>query len=157
MSIIVVTSEVNIFFFLIVFGGTEVLIILHFPLPPLRGQPTVKCHPRWQPISGLAVHCRLVRLLDSNPGLEFYNLVSLPMSHHCSQMSNHCSQWATTAPNEPPLLPDEPPLLPSEHVLRGQELNFICCKYIFSYILGFLKNILFYDEILVAYTSVCNM
>ncbi len=55
-----------------------------FPLPPLRGQPTVKCHPRWQPISGLAVHCRLGRLLDSNPGLQFYNLVSLPMSQHCS-------------------------------------------------------------------------
>jgi hypothetical protein len=72
------------FFFLIVFGGTEVPIILHFPLLPLRGQPTVKCHPRWQPISGLAVHCRLGRLLDSNPGLQFYNLVSLPMSHHCS-------------------------------------------------------------------------
>ncbi len=31
-----------------------------------------------------AVHCRLRRLLDSNPGLQFYNLVSLPMSHHCS-------------------------------------------------------------------------
>ncbi len=31
-----------------------------------------------------AVHCRLGRLLDLNPGLEFCNLVSLPMSHHCS-------------------------------------------------------------------------
>jgi hypothetical protein len=48
-----------------------------------------------------AVHCRLGRLLDSNPGLQFYNLVSLPMSHHCSH-------------NEPPLLPHEPPLLPQE-------------------------------------------
>jgi hypothetical protein len=28
-----------------------------------------------------AVHCRLGRLLDSNPGLQFYDLVSLPMSH----------------------------------------------------------------------------
>ncbi len=25
---------------------------LYFPLPPLRGQPTTKCHPIWQPISG---------------------------------------------------------------------------------------------------------
>ncbi len=25
---------------------------LHFPLPSLRGQPTAKCQPRWQPISG---------------------------------------------------------------------------------------------------------
>ncbi len=93
-----------IFFSLIVYGGTEVPIIVHFPLPPLRGQPTVKCHPRWQLISGLAVHCRLGRLLDSNPGLQFYNLVSLPMSHYCS-LSHHCSRWATTAPYEPPLLP----------------------------------------------------
>jgi hypothetical protein len=38
-----------------------------------------------------AVHCRLGRLLDSNPGLQFYYLVSLPMSHHCSH------QWSTTA------------------------------------------------------------
>jgi hypothetical protein len=54
-------------------------------LPPLRGQPTGKCYPRWQPIQGLAIHCRLGRLLDSNPGLQYHNLVSLPMSHHCSQ------------------------------------------------------------------------
>jgi hypothetical protein len=86
------------FFFLIVFGGTEVPIIFNFPLPPLRGQPTVKSHPRWQPISGLAVHCRLGRLLDSNPGLQFYNLVSLPMSHHCSQQPP-LLPTATTAPN----------------------------------------------------------
>ncbi len=25
---------------------------LYFPLPPLRGQPTAKCHPIWQPFSG---------------------------------------------------------------------------------------------------------
>ncbi len=25
---------------------------LYFPLPPLRGQPTANCHPRWKPISG---------------------------------------------------------------------------------------------------------
>ncbi len=31
-----------------------------------------------------AVHYRLGRLLDSNPGLQFYNLMLLPMSHHCS-------------------------------------------------------------------------
>jgi hypothetical protein len=31
-----------------------------------------------------AVYCRLGRLLYSNPGLQFHNLVSLPMSHHCS-------------------------------------------------------------------------
>jgi hypothetical protein len=109
-------------FFSIVFAGTEVSPYwLYSPLPPLRGQPTGKCHPRWQPILGLAVHCRLGRVLDLNPGLQFRNLVSLPMSHHCSPnepplpppMSHHCS------PNEPPLpppmshhcSPNEPPLL----------------------------------------------
>ncbi len=42
-----------------------------------------------------AVHRRLGRLLDSNPGLQFYNLVSLPMSHHCSQRAvvAHWEQW----------------------------------------------------------------
>ncbi len=43
-------SLIYIFFSLIVFGGTEVPIVYIFPLPPLRGQPTAKCHPRWQPI-----------------------------------------------------------------------------------------------------------
>ncbi len=32
----------------------------------------------------LAVHCRLGRLPDSNSGLQFHNLVSLPISYHCS-------------------------------------------------------------------------
>ncbi len=50
----------------------------------------------------------LGRLLDSNPGLLFHNLVLLPMRHHCSRR-------ATTAPHEPPLLPGEPPLLPMSH------------------------------------------
>ncbi len=52
--------------------------------------------------SQMAAHLRtgsplwLGRLLDSdlNPGLQFYNLVSQPMSHHCSQ-------GATTAPKCP--------------------------------------------------------
>jgi hypothetical protein len=36
-------------FFFVVFGGPKALLF-HSPLPPLRGQPTVKYHPRWQPI-----------------------------------------------------------------------------------------------------------
>ncbi len=62
---------------------------IYSPLPLLRGQPSAKCHPKWQPILGLAVLCRLGRLLDSNPGLQLHNLVSLPMSHHCSRGSMH--------------------------------------------------------------------
>jgi hypothetical protein len=40
--------------------------------------------------SQMAAHLRTGRLLDLNPGLQFHNLVSLPMSNHCSLMSNHC-------------------------------------------------------------------
>jgi hypothetical protein len=36
------------FFFLIVFGGIEALIVFIL-LSPHREQPTVKYHPRWQP------------------------------------------------------------------------------------------------------------
>ncbi len=93
----------HIFFFLIVFSGTEVpFIYILLCRPSEDSPPTAKCHPRWQPISGLAVHCRLGRLLDVNPEPQFHNLVSLPMSHHCSlPIDHHCSlihQWATTAP-----------------------------------------------------------
>ncbi len=74
----------NSFFFPNCFWWTEAPFCIYSPLPPLRGQATVEYHPRWQPIQGLAVHCRLGRLPDSNPGLQVYSLVSLPMSHHCS-------------------------------------------------------------------------
>jgi hypothetical protein len=40
----------------------------------------VDYHPRWQSIQGLAVHCMLGRLLESNLGLQVYSLVSLPLS-----------------------------------------------------------------------------
>ncbi len=73
------------FFFLNYFWWNISPYCIYSPLPPLRGQPSAKCHPRWQPILGLAVRCRLGRLLDSNAGLQLHNLVSLPMSHHCSQ------------------------------------------------------------------------
>jgi hypothetical protein len=37
------------FFFLYIFMG----FCVYVPLPPLRGQHTVLCHPRWLPTSGL--------------------------------------------------------------------------------------------------------
>jgi hypothetical protein len=76
-------------FFLIDFCEPEASFLHLFSstLPLLRGQPTVEYHPRWQPIQGLAIHCRLGKLPDSNPGLQVYSLVSLPMSHHCSQLN----------------------------------------------------------------------
>jgi hypothetical protein len=57
------------FFFPNFFWWNRSLYCLYPPLPPLRGQATAKCQPRWLPISGLVVHCRLGKLLDSNPGL----------------------------------------------------------------------------------------
>ncbi len=66
------------------------LFCIYSPLPPLRGQPKVEYNPRFQPIEGLAVLCRLGRLLDSNPGLQVYSLVSLQMSHHCSLRTIIC-------------------------------------------------------------------
>jgi hypothetical protein len=85
-------TRLMIFFSLIVFGGTEVPIVYIFPLPPLRGQPATKSHPRWQPISGQ----------QSTVGWG-----------DCWIRTQDCSftiwchyQWATTALcNEPPLLP----------------------------------------------------
>jgi hypothetical protein len=38
----------HIFFFLYIFRG----FCVYVPLPPLRGQHTVLCHPRWLPTSG---------------------------------------------------------------------------------------------------------
>jgi hypothetical protein len=81
------------FFFLNCVWWNRSPCCLYFSLPPFRGQPKAKCHPRWQPISGLAVHCRLGRLLDSNSGLQFHNLVLLPMSYHCSLTSVHLGTW----------------------------------------------------------------
>ncbi len=89
------------YFFLDCFWWTRspCLYCIYSPLPPFRGQPTVKYRPRWQPISGLAVYCRLGRWPNSNPGLKVYNLVPLPLSHHYTQLSHHYSHWATTTPN----------------------------------------------------------
>ncbi len=131
-------GKVYICFFLIVFGGTEVPIILNFPLPPRRGQPTVKCHPRWQPISGLAVHCRLGRLLDSNPGLQFLQ-----------------SGVAT----------NEPPLLPRKIYTALTVLQYLFHTYVHTYVLYVCVNVknklliaLFDDALLtsVIYSHTCS-
>jgi hypothetical protein len=56
------TLEIYRFFSLIVFGGTEVLIVYILLCCPSE--------------DSLAVHCRQGRLLVSNPGLQFHNLVA---------------------------------------------------------------------------------
>ncbi len=59
---------------------------LYSRLPPLREQPTVKCHPKQQPIKGLAVHCRLGR--------------------DCWIQTQDSVSQSGAATSEPPLLPN---------------------------------------------------
>jgi hypothetical protein len=75
---------------LIVFGGTEVYCLYFSSAAPQR---TAYSEVPSQMATHLrtAVHCGLGRLLDSNPELQFYNLVSLPMSHHCSHPACICA------------------------------------------------------------------
>ncbi len=49
-QLLAIFSRIKIVFSWIVFGGSP--YCLYFPLLPLRAHPTVKCHPRWQTISG---------------------------------------------------------------------------------------------------------
>jgi hypothetical protein len=51
-SLIDIVGASFFFFLLNCFWWNRSPYCLYFPLPPLRGQPTAKCHPRWQPISG---------------------------------------------------------------------------------------------------------
>jgi hypothetical protein len=70
------------FFSWIVFGGTEVPIVYILLYRPSEDSPQGSAIPDgspskdWQSTVGW-------ELLDSNPGLQLHNLVSLPMSHHC--------------------------------------------------------------------------
>jgi hypothetical protein len=119
-------------FFLLVFGGLEAHFIFCF----LCRASEVNNHPRWQPISGLAVYCRLGRLPDSNLRLQVFNLVSLPMSPHYSMwkddrhflsgdFSPRGDEWQacrvvldrTPPPPNPPATP--PPALPMRWRGRG--------------------------------------
>jgi hypothetical protein len=59
-------SDIFFFFFPIYFLGFCVYCI---PLPPLRGQHMVLCHPRWLPTAGLTEFAMCWEELDSNPGL----------------------------------------------------------------------------------------
>ncbi len=46
-------------------------------------QPTVKYYPRWQPIIGLTVHCKL-GIARFEPGTQLFCLVLLSVSHRYS-------------------------------------------------------------------------
>jgi hypothetical protein len=89
-KIVLVKCTLNILYsFLNSFSWTRSPFLYLFsaaPLP-LRGQPTVKYYARRQLMFGLAVHYRLERLPDTNPGLQVSSLVSLPLSHCPSQLT----------------------------------------------------------------------
>jgi hypothetical protein len=70
----------KVFFFQYIFMG----FCVYVPLPPLRGQHTVLCHPRWLPTSGLTEFAVCwegagfeLRTTDLQSG-------ALPLSHHSS-------------------------------------------------------------------------
>ncbi len=93
---------VNFFFFfsLYVFWRTSgPFFTILSSVAPHRGQPTAKCHPRWQPTRRWA---SAVGWGDAGfePGTAGQQSGALPLSHHAS-------------PTEPPRLPTtEPPRLP---------------------------------------------
>ncbi len=61
-----IVKIINFFFFLNIFWGFCVYCV---PLPPLRGQHMVLCHPRWLPTSGLTEFAMCWEELDLNSGL----------------------------------------------------------------------------------------
>ncbi len=100
-------------FFLYIFRGF--LSVFWVPLPPLRGQYTVLCHPRWLPTSGLtelAVCCGGAGFIPRTTDLQSG---ALPLSHLSSAIeppllqtiephsSNH---WATSPVHFDQLLMD---------------------------------------------------
>ncbi len=74
---------------------------VYIPLPPLRGQHTVLCHPRWLPTSGLTEFAVCWGGAGFEPRTTDLQSGALPLSHLSSL-------------TEPPLLLTEPPLLLTE-------------------------------------------
>ncbi len=73
------------FFFLNNFWWNRSPYCLYFPLPSLRGQPTAKCNPRWQPISGQQSTVGWgdgfePRTAVLQSGLQYYNLSAVLQS-----------------------------------------------------------------------------
>jgi hypothetical protein len=73
--------SLDTFFFFLCFWRTSSSFFVTFSsVTPRRGQPTAKCHPRWQPNSRLAVSCELPRLSLSHhtPGWMCWKILSVP-------------------------------------------------------------------------------
>jgi hypothetical protein len=73
-------------------GTSGSFFIIFSSVAPHRGQPSAKCHPRWQPTRGLAVSCGLGRrwiwTLDCRTTVWCATIEPprLPLSHHASLM-----------------------------------------------------------------------
>ncbi len=68
---------IYIFFFLSIFMG----FCVYVPLPPLRGQHTVLCHPRWLPTSGLTEFAVCWGGAGFEPRTTDLQSGALPLSH----------------------------------------------------------------------------
>jgi hypothetical protein len=66
------------FFFLCIF---RVFFCVYVPLPPLRGQHTVLCHPRWLPTSGLTEFALCWGGAGFEPRTTDLQSGALPLSH----------------------------------------------------------------------------
>jgi hypothetical protein len=71
------------FFFLYIF--LLVFVYIFVPLPPLRGQHTVLCHPRWLPTSGLAEFAMCWGGAGFEPRTTDLQSGALPLSHLSSR------------------------------------------------------------------------
>ncbi len=92
------------FFFLYIFMG----FCVYVPLPPLRGQHTVLCHPRWLPTSGLTEFAVCWGGAGFEPRTTDLQSGALPLSHLSSSGSDRSEGggWRESKKsNEPSNLP----------------------------------------------------
>jgi hypothetical protein len=73
------------YFFPYIFLG---FFCVYVPLPPLRGQHTVLCHPRWLPTSGLTEFAVRWRGAGFEPRTTELQSGALPLSHLSSIAAN---------------------------------------------------------------------
>jgi hypothetical protein len=103
-----VFSPANFFFFLYIFR----VFCVYVPLPPLRGQHTVLCHPRWLPTLGLTEFAVCWGEAGFEPRTTDLQSGALPLSHLSSELSHLSSKLSHLSSKiEPPLLQQTAALL----------------------------------------------
>ncbi len=86
----------TLFFFLYIFLGF--IVYVYIPLPPLRGQHTVLCHPRWRPTSGLTEFAVCWGGAGFEPRTTDLQSGALPLSHLSSSIEPPLLLRATSPP-----------------------------------------------------------